>query len=320
MLLRARFAFSASLLFAGCVSLPPPPPYRKVDQNTPEFKVAAEQKAEALRAAGKSTAEAKEIAVRDVTKAVIQTQKKEQIDRVGPLVEALTAFERSAGCWAYTLTTTNREKGRTSVTVETFDPFQPEERIWTLVSRDGQTPEAEAQAEYRQKKLREWRKTRPPSRRLSGERVQRAALYSEAEVAEDEAAARTRFSFTRTNQTTPLLDENATMSERFVVDRQTRTVAQHQLVVPRPTSMFGGSLKVEHLFRSTDYVLLEPLLPPFLAKVVVRQHLHALGVDRGEVDLEMVYTNYRRVKCFDDRFEVKVGIPSVQDYLPGDSR
>lgn len=36
----------------------------------------------------------------------------------------------------------------------------------------------------------------------------------------------------------------------------------------------------------------------------------------GEVEQEAVYTDYRRVKCYNDRFEVKVGTLEVVDFLP----
>jgi hypothetical protein len=34
------------------------------------------------------------------------------------------------------------------------------------------------------------------------------------------------------------------------------------------------------------------------------------------IQSEIVYSDYRRVKCYDDRFEVNVGAPEMIDFLP----
>jgi hypothetical protein len=37
--------------------------------------------------------------------------------------------------------------------------------------------------------------------------------------------------------------------------------------------------------------------------------------DTGEVDLEQTYTNYHRVKCYDERFAVQVGPTELVEFL-----
>ncbi|MEO5960385.1 MAG: hypothetical protein ABIR80_14820, partial [Opitutaceae bacterium] len=142
------------LLFAGCISRPPPPAYRTVDREAPAFKEAVARETERQREQGKSPAKAQEIATTKITRQIIKTEQDRRIAQVAPLLTALTSFDRSRGCWAYTITTTTRQPDNTTVLVERYDSFQPEERLWTLVSRDGQSPDEKTQADYRRAKLR----------------------------------------------------------------------------------------------------------------------------------------------------------------------
>ena len=155
---RAVVVGLGSLLFAGCISRPPPPTYRNVDREAPAFKAAVARETERQREQGKSPAKAEEIATTKVTRQIIKTEKDRRIEQVAPLVAALTAFDHPRGCWAYTTTTTTRKADKITVRVERYDAFQPEERLWTLVSHDGQTPDEKAQADYRRAKLRTWKR------------------------------------------------------------------------------------------------------------------------------------------------------------------
>lgn len=147
-----------SLACAGCMSNADgsryKAPYLRVDQESPAFKAAKENALAAEQAKGKSAKEAKKTAVRKVTLDFVAKEKASREEQVAPLVAALADFERPRGCWAYTLTTTRIEGGHTTVLVEQFNPYEPEDRLWTLVSGDGGTPTEKGQADYRRNRLR----------------------------------------------------------------------------------------------------------------------------------------------------------------------
>lgn len=134
--------------------------YRNVDQTTPAFRQAVALETEKLQARGQSASDAEKAATKVVTKRAIQEEKTKRTVQVTPLVEVMSALEKPRGCWAYTATTTTRKDGKETVKVERYDPFQPEERLWTLLTLNGKTPDETEQASYRERRLRSWKKAR----------------------------------------------------------------------------------------------------------------------------------------------------------------
>lgn len=136
-------------LVGGCVSSPQPA-YRKVDVASSQFESTVALETEKELAKGKSAKAAEKIATSRVTRQFAQAEKTRRLDSVAPLLRALGSFDRPrAGCWACVVTTTTRSEKGTTVQVEQFDPFQPEGRLWTLLSRDGVVPDEKTQAAYR---------------------------------------------------------------------------------------------------------------------------------------------------------------------------
>lgn len=306
------------LFLSGCVSRPTPA-YRKVDRDTPEFKAAVAREAELQQAKGKSVSAAEEIASRKVVQQTIQTEKDRRTDLVAPLVGALASFDRPRnGCWAFVLSTTTRKAGVTTVVVERFDPFQPEERLWTLLNVDGHLPGEKAQADYRTARLRAWKKEqkRRPPKYTNRERVESSAIHGAIDITRPDPVGPATFTFIRDHMHVALLGDIPRARETYQIDAAAQNVRQHTQTHLESAEMLGGSVKFDAFDQSTDYLIIEPALPPFIARSLVHYRASFFGHDTGDVTIERAYSDYHRVKCYDDRFEVKIGEPTMTDFLP----
>lgn len=303
-------------LFSSCTL--PQASYRKVDQGSPAFKQAVALETEKLQARGQSASDAEESATKVVTKRLIQEEKTKRTKEVTPLVEILSALEKPRGCWAYTATTATRKEGKESVKVERYDPFQPEERLWTLVTLDGKTPDETEQASYRERRLRAWKKTltKADPKRARSEQLKRKALFSDLEItaSSSEETAQTTYTFSRDRISVPLFGDLPPSRETYVA--RDDVLARQTLAYLGPASLLAGGLKIAHFASETDYIVVEPALPPFVAKTTVHLRATLFGKDTGELEEETVYTDYRRVKCYDDRFEIKIGAPNLINFVP----
>jgi hypothetical protein len=322
MFFRLVFANLTLLILAGCISRPAPG-YRRVDSDAPEFKAAVAREAAVEASRGKSASEAENIAIRRVTAETVDLEKQRRTDRVLPLIAALEALDRPRGCWAYTRTTTRQAPEKTTVEVERFDPFQPEERIWTLLSRDGRTPTEDEQASYRHSRLRKWKsqQAKAADKKPIPERITRDALRSDhIDVTQAEAGGPATFSLVQEGYHAALLGTFPRTRQTYTIDEAAARVQRHTRTYLAPAVFLAGSVAVETWDQTTDYVVIESALAPFPVRSNVRLRLRGLGHDTGDLVIETVYSDYRRVKCYDDRFEVQIGVPSVQDYLPGGGR
>ena len=306
-----------ALLLAGCVSVEEPA-YRIVDHDTPAFKQAVAIETQRQQEQGKSLANAEEIATGKVTRQTIKAEKDRRIEQVTPLVAALADLDRSRGCWAYTVTTTTREPGQTTLDVERYDASQPEERLWTLVTRNGATPDETTQAGYRRAKMRVWiRQLHQPSPRFSkSESLKLAAVGSDLVVTASDPTGATTFTFNRGHAHVPPFGDIPRMREVYVTDNASNTVLSHSRTHLEPAGMLGGAIKMDTWDNSTDYIVIEPRLPPFVAQTTTHYRGRIFGKDTGDVEIASVYSDYRRVKCYDDRFEVRIGEPTMIDFLP----
>lgn len=316
------FFVSVAVLVTGCRVSIPRPTFHQVDQEAPAFKEAVALEKKRQEEKGRSPAKAEARAVRTVTREIIQTEAQRQAEKAVPLAEALRAFERPRGCWAYTFTTTTHHEGKTTVEVARFDAFQPEERLWTLVSRDGEVPDEKVQANYRRAMLKNWKKsmsraTRRNDRKNTMEQTMwNACSMSDLVVADPDATGQTTFTFTSITGHFPMIGDIPAMRTTYTTDANRNVLRQTDTFLT-PASIMGGTIKVLISDVSSDYVLIEPEAPPFLSRIKVHQHIHVFGKDYGERKMEIVYADYRRVKCYDDRFEVKMGAPDMMDFMPG---
>ena len=313
---RASWCGCALGFFAGCTV--PQAAYRKVDQDSPAFKQAVAVEAEKRQARGESQSAAEKAAAKTVSRRVVQEQKATVTRQVTPLVDVLSALEKPRGCWAYTCTTTTRHDGKKSVKVERYDPFQPEARLWTLVSLDGKIPDEAEQASYRERRLRAWKKTlaRSEARRPKSEQLKRRALYTELKVEQSavEDRAQTTYSLSRDRIAVPLIGDFPPSRETYLTEND--ALARQTLVYLGSASLLAGTMKINHFDSQADYVIVDPALPPFTSKTIEHYRFSLLAKDSGEIERVKVYTDYRRVKCYEDRFETRIGAPTMSDVVP----
>lgn len=297
----------ASLL-AGCTL--PKASYRLVDESSPAYQAALTEETSRLQAEGKSAEDAAKLAPKQAKVAVVDAEKARRTEAVAPLAKVMETFDRPRGCWAYTVTKTRTVDGVDTVTVERFDPFEPEARIWTLLSRNGQTPDEKAQADYREERIRKWKKSlERKSRATNAEHLSGLALLAEFDVSTPDVEATTEYRFGRKNMGVALVANTGEYRHTYVVDRAHTTLLRRSMELLTPASVAANSTKIERLHTTTHYTVIDPALPPFVAKVVTQFKGRFLAMDTGDVAEESVYSDYRRVKCYDDRFEVKIGPP-----------
>ncbi|MES2696732.1 MAG: hypothetical protein V4773_24905 [Verrucomicrobiota bacterium] len=315
-LFRVLFGSTAALVLLTSCTVPKAS-FRKVDETSPEFRAAVARETQQLQSADQPVADAAKVAAQRVKAQFVTAEKERRTAQVAPLVEVMAALEKPRGCWAYTATRTKTVDGVPTVTIETFDPFQSEERLWTLVSRNGQPPDAKAQADYREERLRKWKKSlNKKSRHSDAEFMARFARLADFEVTAPDDSAHTTYTFGRERTKVPLVGDTGAYRQTFVVDRTRQSLQQRTMELQSPASALAGSFKVDRLHSTADYTVIEPALPPFVTKTAVRYRAHVFGNDTGDIVEETVYSDYRRVKCYDDRFEVKIGVPQVSDLLP----
>ncbi len=285
--------------------------------DTPTFKNAVASETAFQQAQGKSPAKAQEVAVRKVTRQYASSEKERREEQVAPLVEALKAFERPrGGCWAYNTTTTRQADGNTTVMVERFDPFQPEERLWTLLGRDGSVPDEKTQAGYRRAKLKAWQKEldRKPSKYPEAKSLKWSAIADDATISGPDPDGRTTFTF-QSSRTELGVADLVAPRKSYTIDANLGAVLRRTATLLEPMSV-GVIMTFQTSETATDYVLIEPMLPPFPAKVTAHYRAKIFGNDSGDVRMEILYSDYRRVKCYDDRFGVQIGEPNIVDFMP----
>lgn len=314
-----------SLLSAGCFSMPERV-YENVDRESPAFQEAVARETERQQMAGKSRSVAEKKAVRKVTQQTIQEEKQrlfnERAPQIAPLIQALEAFDRPCGCWAYTVATVVNKSQEITADVERFDPFQTEARLWTLVSRNGVTPDEEAQADYRRARLRAWKKELAQTAKRNASNNSRTAqvwgkLLDDLVIEAPDATGRGTFTFTSGNIKVTGMADVPLMRESYATDSATNTVLRHTETFLGTFALLGGSMKIDTWDSATDYVLIAPEMPPFLSKINLHYRTHLFGIDSGDIKLEAVYSDYRSVKCYDERFGVRIGEPSMQNFMPG---
>ncbi|MEO5961789.1 MAG: hypothetical protein ABIZ49_00990, partial [Opitutaceae bacterium] len=148
------------------------------------------------------------------------------------------------------------------------------------------------------------------------ESLKRQAVWSEMEVTSPDATSPATFTFLRGHAHIAMAGDIPRERETYVIDRANNTVLRHTRTQLEPAELMGGSIKMITWDTSTDFIVIDPTLPPFIAKTKSHSRIESFGKDTGDVESESLFTDYQRVKCYDDRFEVKVGEPSMTDFLP----
>ncbi|MEO7415364.1 MAG: hypothetical protein ABIZ81_18620 [Opitutaceae bacterium] len=312
-LLRQLFALGGFLLLVGCTL--PTPGYRKVDPTTAEFREMTARISASLQEKGVGMVEADQRAVQAVTRQIVAAQKQNRPQQVKPLAAALDAFDQPRGCWAYTVTTRTRTDGKLTTQVETFDASQPESHLWTLISRNERTPDDREQSEYREQKLRRWKKslTRSKPRHMDSDHLAHDAIFADLKIG-PESSGQTRFVFVREKMSIPVMGTITGRRTSYLVDDATGRLRGVTDLIGPNSMVFG--IRALLFETSVEFMNVDDSVPPFISRSNAHYHIIGFGKDTGEVERESVYSNYRRVKCFEERFNVRVGIPEVQDFLP----
>lgn len=311
------------MALTGCASMPERPEVN-IDQTTQEFKAALAQEMQRLEAAGVRARDRVARATRTVLAVFKETEETRRMELVAPLADALTKFERARGCWAYTLTTTQRGTIKNVpveiITVEKFDPSQPRETAWTRVSTNGVTPDEQALANFRRYKMRKWRESmdRQQNRKSRAESIRSMALRNGIEVATkpDENSSyiieQPAANFSRSFQFGGARRE-------YVVDQATGELRSSRSTVLGPTVAFRPSFtnnrRIDYSDFRTEYAIIDPTLPPF----PVRTSTEFRGTVNGQYQVgkkELVYSDYQQVTCFDDRFQVEFEELELLEFLP----
>lgn len=313
-------AIGLAAALTGCVSSSQggsyTTPYKRVDRTSSDYQAAVAAATDAALANGKSPRTASREANKSVTAQFIAREKNSRHERVAPLVAALDDLDRPRGCWAYTVTSTTTREGSVTVTVERFNPYEPEERLWTLLSRNGRVPTEEQQADYRRERLRKWKKQqeRAAKGKSASVRARNNALRAEIDASAPDDAGHVTFTFEREAIHIALLGDSPRSHETYTIDPAFKRVLQHTMTHLAPASMLG--IHIDAFASTADYQVILPELPPFPAKTVLHYRLRFFGKDTGNVTLEAVYSDYKKVKCYEDRFSVKLSEMTVLDVVP----
>jgi hypothetical protein len=321
-------AISASLglllLFAaGCAT--PVPSYQRVNQASPEFKTAVAATAKQLQDSGLAAKAAEKDATKQVTADFIEAEAKRRKELVAPLVLALKTMDKREGCWAYTETTTTHLGKDSTVEIASFDPSQPVEKQWTLVSTDGKAPDDKAQAKYRQARLKEKKDaeadaTKPNSgkitARLSAEPggIVEEALNDDFEVVTADPD-NTTYVFDRAKKNS-LAVSLGPIRIACVLDRASGRMRRLEVALSDASALVG-TLKIDHVAFRIDFTTIDPGQSPFVSKISASGHYRLLFVASGDFAMEKTFSDYRRVPCYEDRFEVKMGpLEEMDNMLP----
>ncbi|HVW19722.1 MAG TPA: hypothetical protein VHC86_00760 [Opitutaceae bacterium] len=227
------------------------------------------------------------------------------------LVAALQAQEQPRGCWAYTVTERRSEKGVATVDVARFNPSQPDPALWTLLSHNGAPPDDAQQASYRRKKLAWWHQQEGRHRQPDSDRVAAELRHGRKPVLESAPkGAETTFGWERPGRSL-LVMHMGEIRESFALDSATGRLVRHVQEFPGPSSTAG--LRIDYSRAEVDYGVVDPAYAPFVLRTSLRGRYHFLGSDSGDVSVEKTFSEYRRVRCYQDRFEVRIGPAQVLD-------
>lgn len=289
------------------------PAVTPIDQQSPEFIEAQTRETQRLIASGVAAAEAEKKAARTVGYHFKQEVEAQRRTTAAPVLAALRELEKPRGCWACTITTHQTRDGVTEITVEQYNPFEPEERLWTLMSRDGKTPTDSEQKTYRRKRLNTWKKA---AARTSSpaEKFENSLRTSEFTAGDTSVSDKLLF----TSITPEVTMRGATamhMPPSFTtyslrpdggIWKQQKSTPGKLIIAMRVLPKVTLQDQTENF----EYARLFPDYAPFLVHHVSEGDITLLG-KKHHIRRETRYTDHRRVKCYDDRFSVEIGPSSI---------
>jgi len=216
-----------------------------------------------------------------------------------PLREAVRKVGRDAGRWAFTMHTISRDrKGRViEDVVARYDPSRHYDEQWTLLKKDGKDA-----TESQIKKHRKQRAKLEKRRRPFGELLE----FERAELVADPSGGPGVLTYRVPLR--PAEDDRFPIEkvEVFVrVDEAAQSFRNIELKLREPLRAFlvaklkeGGAL--------LEFETVDPAHPPTLTKVTLAFGASLAFVPVG-LHTEITRGEFRRVKPYDERFQVKLG-------------
>lgn len=166
---------------------------------------------------------------------------------------------------------------------------------------------------YRRQKLREWSKRREKEEKSESERARTQILYSDFTAVPAAEERATAYTLNYGEIQVPLVGAFPPMRWTYVVGENGAVQREHTEILA-PFKGFGGAVIIETSTTTTEYVSVDAAVAPFVSRRHEVSRYRQFGVI-GEVEILTEYSDYRRVKCFDDRFEVRIGDMRTKDII-----
>jgi hypothetical protein len=222
------------------------------------------------------------------------------------LRRALEEMDRPRGCWAYTLTRVVQRTGKPAMTyVATFHPGKPEKEMWTLVSINGRGPTDGERSQFLRSVTRPSKHKSPWQSAL--ERVTAANKRSEVEARTEGDAVWYTLNAQRTD---PAYIVTCRVGGEPRSLGAIRTVSNQAISIWSPV----GRIHVAYSDSHVEFAKEDPGLPPFVRSRQLRLRMNFNGLDSGDISVDDSFSDYRKVTCYDDRFQVIVHEPSPLDF------
>lgn len=219
---------------------------------------------------------------------------------VPPLLDAaVKKLQADENRWAFTQTTQvydrkgEREDG---ATVERFDPSQPPDAQWTLLQIEGREPTAREERSWRKRKEREMKRREEKSlgEVMDLENAREVERYDGQVVFE-----------------VPLQPgaSRRLPSEKFAVlmsVNETGETLQEFMLKTTDSFRALGVAKVDRIEIKADFASIDPQYVPQPRRIVATGTGRLLFFPFGAT-AEITWSDFKRVKPYDERFEVRIG-------------
>lgn len=215
------------------------------------------------------------------------------------LNEALQKLQADENHWAYTQTTQVYDRdgqAEGGVTVERFDPSLPYDQQWTLLQQDGREPTAREERAWRKRKDREMKRREEKSlgEIMDLDRAREVERYAGQVVFEVplQPGASRRLPAEKFAVLMAVDEANGTLSEFML-----KTIDSFRAM---------GVAKVDRIEIKADFATVDPQYVPQPRRIFASGAGRLLFFRVGG-SAEITWTDFKRVKPYEDRFEVEIG-------------
>lgn len=212
---------------------------------------------------------------------------------------ALQKLQADENRWAYTQTTQvydRKGKADGGVTVERFDPSLPYDQQWTLLQEDGRTPTGREQRAWRKRKDKEMKRRdeKALGEVMDLERAREVERYDGQVIFEVplQPGASKRLPAEKFAVLMAVDEASCTLSEFML-----KTVDSFRAL---------GVAKVDRIEIKADFATVDPAYAPQPRRIVASAAGRLLFFRMGAA-AEMTWGDFKRVKPYDERFDVQIG-------------